>query len=92
VEQQGMSIEAGLELGHPADEHDAAAPAEPASTLRDRLVAIGRSWSVRTLAVLIGIVLWYWAARVHLDFYIRFDNIPSPVTVGAALWKHLHEG
>jgi NitT/TauT family transport system permease protein len=87
-----MSVEAGLGRGH-AGEHDAAAasPAHAASVLRDRLLALAQSWSIRALAVLIGLVLWYWAARVHLDFYIRFENIPSPVTVGAALWKHLHE-
>ncbi len=85
-----MAIEAGLDLND-AGEHEAPATAHPASTLGDRLLAAGKSWGVRTLAVLVGITLWYWAARVHLDFYIRFDNIPSPVTVGAALWKHLHE-
>jgi NitT/TauT family transport system permease protein len=87
-----MSMDAGLELGH-ADDHDTlvVTPGHAASTLRDRLLTAGTSWGVRTLAVLIGLVLWYWAARVHLDFYIRFDNIPSPVTVAEAWWKHFHE-
>jgi NitT/TauT family transport system permease protein len=78
-------------LGH----DDAAASAlpmvRPGSTLRERLLASGRSWAVRTIAVVIGVALWYWAARVHLDFYVRFDNIPSPITVGEAFWRHLHE-
>jgi NitT/TauT family transport system permease protein len=83
----GMAVE----LGH--DDHAAStlAPAQSASALRDRLLATGRSWAVRTIAVAIGVALWYWAARVHLDFYIRFDNIPSPVAVGEAFWRHLHE-
>jgi NitT/TauT family transport system permease protein len=85
-----MSAEADIDHGH-VDEHDAAAAAHRTTMLHDKLVATGRSWGVRILAVLIGLALWYWAARVRLDFYIRFDNIPSPVAVGAAFWQHLHE-
>jgi NitT/TauT family transport system permease protein len=93
-----MTIEVGrgsglvVDLG-PAEEHGAAlpAPAENASLLRERLLAAARSWGVRVLAVLAGIALWYWAVRIHLDFYIRFDNVPSPVAVGEAFWRHLHE-
>ncbi|HTQ32598.1 MAG TPA: ABC transporter permease [Stellaceae bacterium] len=86
-----MTVEAGIELGH-ADDHDVVvvAPAAVAS-MRERLLAAGTSWAVRTLAVLIGLVLWYWAARVKFDFYISFVNIPSPITVAQAFWKHLHE-
>ena len=63
-----MSVEAGLDLGHV---DDGPVPASPlAGTLRDKLIATGQSWGVRSLAVLIGLVLWYWAARIHLNFYI----------------------
>ena len=93
-----MSVEAdregGLAAGSDhADDHDLLPPrpAQNGAALRDRVLAMGQSWSVRVLAVLIGIALWYWATRVHLDFYIRFANMPSPVAVGAAFWQHLHE-
>jgi NitT/TauT family transport system permease protein len=86
-----MSVEAGIDPGR-ADDHDTvAAPARAASARRDRLVMAAKSWCVRMLAILVGIALWYWAARVHLQFYIRFDNIPSPVAVAEAFWQHLHE-
>ncbi|HTQ32716.1 MAG TPA: ABC transporter permease [Stellaceae bacterium] len=87
-----MTVEAGIDLGH-ADDHDAIvmAPAAAASSLRERLLAAGVSWAVRVVAVLMGLVLWYWAARVKFDFYISFVNIPSPVAVAQAFWKHLHE-
>jgi len=93
-----VSIEAdregGLAVGSDhADDHDLfpPRPTQNAAAMRDRVLAMGQSWSVRALAVLIGIALWYWATRVHLDFYIRFTNVPSPVAVGAAFWQHLHE-
>ncbi len=86
-----MSVEANLDLGD-VDEHELPAGSPHlVADLRDKLMATGRSWGVRVFAVLIGLGLWYWAARVHLDFYIRFDNVPSPVIVGEAFWRHLHE-
>jgi sulfonate transport system permease protein len=79
------------ELDH-ADGHETVPSApDTLSALRERLVATARSWAVRTLAVLIGIALWYWVTRVHLVFYINFTNVPSPVAVGESFWRHLHE-
>jgi NitT/TauT family transport system permease protein len=82
-----MSVEADVDLGHV----DAPAPSPLAAPFLERFAAAGRSWAVRLFAVLIGLALWYWAARTHVDFYIRFDNVPSPIAVGGALWQHLHE-
>jgi NitT/TauT family transport system permease protein len=87
-----MAIEADIDSVGDIDTHaDAGPPAPPASALRDRLLKSARSWAIRAVAILIGLVLWYIAARTRLDFYIRFDNIPSPITVAAAFWQHLHE-
>lgn len=92
-----MSVEANrdgrLGAAFEAAAHDDVGPAAGryASTLVERLAAAALSWAIRALAVAIGIAAWYWAARVHLDFYIRFANIPSPVAVGEAFWRHLHE-
>jgi NitT/TauT family transport system permease protein len=61
------------------------------STSAERLLALLRGWTIRGLAVTAGLGLWYWASRVHLDLYVRFANVPSPLVVGAALWRHLHE-
>jgi NitT/TauT family transport system permease protein len=82
-------LAAGFEGAAAHDE--APALIRPGSALGERLAAAARSWAIRALAVALGIAAWYWAVRVHLDFYIRFDNIPSPVAVGAAFWRHLHE-
>jgi NitT/TauT family transport system permease protein len=48
-----------------------------------------RLWLPRVLTLAIGIVLWHLATRYRLDAYIRFENVPSPAQVGAALWRHL---
>ncbi|HZB94272.1 MAG TPA: ABC transporter permease [Stellaceae bacterium] len=61
------------------------------SPARDRALALARSWSLRGAALLAGLALWYWAAKVHLDFYFRFDNVPTPLAVAEALWRHAHE-
>ncbi len=74
----------------PTHEHDNAAPASGPS-FREMALTLVRSWLVRTAAILVGLVFWYWAAKVHLDFYIRFDNVPTPLAVAEALWHHAHE-
>jgi NitT/TauT family transport system permease protein len=61
------------------------------TSLRDKMLALARSWLWRAGSILVGLALWYWAARVHLDFYIRFDNVPTPLSVAEALWRHAHE-
>src|SRR5487761_883068 len=74
----------------PAHEHDSVAPASGPS-FRETALALARSWLVRTIAILLGLAFWYWAAKVHLDFYIRFDNVPTPLAVAEAFWRHAHE-
>jgi NitT/TauT family transport system permease protein len=56
-----------------------------------RLSALVRGWTIGGLSVAVGLGLWYWASRTHLDLYVSFANVPSPLVVGAALWRHLHE-
>jgi NitT/TauT family transport system permease protein len=75
---------------HAPDESDATTPAAKTPS-SDKILALARSWSLRAGALLAGLVLWYWAARVHLDFYVRFENVPTPLAVADALWRHAHE-
>jgi sulfonate transport system permease protein len=49
------------------------------------------SWTVRVLSLVVGILLWQLACTYKFDLFIRFDNVPSPPVVLAALIKHLHE-
>jgi NitT/TauT family transport system permease protein len=50
-----------------------------------------RSWTVRTLALAAGLVIWQLACAYRLNFFVRFDNVPAPLVVLAALIKHAHE-
>jgi NitT/TauT family transport system permease protein len=59
---------------------------------RERLQAAAKSGGLSIASVLVGLVLWHWATEVKLDWYIRFDNVPSPLKVGRAFWAHLSEG
>ncbi|MGX1500134.1 NitT/TauT family transport system permease protein [Labrenzia sp. MBR-25] len=45
--------------------------------------------SVVSLAT--GILLWHFATAYKVDFYINFENIPSPEKVFTAFWTHLGE-
>jgi sulfonate transport system permease protein len=71
-------------------ESDDAAPVSDAG-LREAAFRLARSWILRIVAILAGVLFWYWAARVHLNLYIRFENVPTPLAVVGALWRHLHE-
>jgi NitT/TauT family transport system permease protein len=91
-----MTVEAHTDLPKAdhaeADAHDIAdASARRGDAFSDRALKAARSWTIRVLAIAVGIVLWYVAAKTHLDFYIRFENIPSPIAVAAAFWQHVHE-
>src|SRR5713101_4958046 len=74
-----------------ADQHDSAAPAAQGLSAAEIAAGYAKSWGLRLFAILAGVALWHWAVAAHLDFYIRFDNVPSPQAVGTAFWRHLHE-
>ena len=78
----------------PASVPAAATDNEPDSgraEMRARLKASAERWTVRAVALLAGIALWYYASATGLDFYVRFDNVPGPFRVGAALLQHLQQ-
>lgn len=58
---------------------------------RELLEAAAKGWGLSIASVTFGVVLWYWATKTSFDWYVRFDNVPSPLKVGEALWGHLRE-
>jgi NitT/TauT family transport system permease protein len=79
---------------HEAGLHDDGAlpaPGTDRAPRREVLQAALRSWSLRIGSVVVGLLLWHWATKISLHWYVRFDNVPSPLAVGAAFWRHLAE-
>lgn len=71
-----------------------AAPQEPQAPEPSRLASIFTVDRMRTVlmaivSLAIGVALWDWATAVNLDFYINFENVPSPRKVFDAFVGHL---
>jgi NitT/TauT family transport system permease protein len=49
------------------------------------------AWTIRIVSLGFGVLLWYLATRVHLKWFIDFENVPSPQAVAGALFMHLHQ-
>ena len=45
--------------------------------------------SLSMLSLALGILLWHMATAYKVDFYINFQNVPSPGKVFSAFWTHL---
>jgi NitT/TauT family transport system permease protein len=72
--------------------HDEAQPHDLGRASRRELIAAAaKSWGLSIASVAVGLVLWYWATKISFDWYVRFDNVPSPLKVGEAFWSHLRE-
>jgi NitT/TauT family transport system permease protein len=84
----------GPDVAHDETHHGEGPLPPPAGqeSRRERLQAAARSGGLSIASVLVGLVLWHWATEAKLDWYIRFDNVPSPLKVGQAFWAHLSEG
>lgn len=44
---------------------------------------------VGTLSVFMGILAWHFATLFNLNYFINFENIPSPMKVGSAFLVHV---
>ena len=47
------------------------------------------SFIIGALSLSLGIVFWYLATEHNVNLFINFENVPSPVKVGAAFLMHL---
>lgn len=71
---------------------DAAQPAmgpAPNWTLPRLSRAQWQSIGIVALSLSIGVVLWWIATEINLDFYINFSNVPSPLKVFTAFIAHI---
>lgn len=74
----------------------AAAPspsAEPDSPAANRpwrrMPAMTGRYLVRVAALLMALVIWHFAASSGFNFFINFENVPTPLLVGEALVSQL---
>ena len=64
---------------------DASGGFRPPTLSRAQLGSIG----IVILSLSIGVLLWHIATAINLDFYINFQNVPSPWKVFAAFFGHI---
>ena len=48
-----------------------------------------RSGLTAVFSLLIGLILWFWASESNFNYFINFENVPSPVKVFSAFIAHL---
>ncbi|MAO56085.1 MAG: ABC transporter permease [Rhodospirillaceae bacterium] len=51
--------------------------------------AFAKSWSIRLTALAVGVLIWQWATAINFNYFINFENIPSPVKVWTAFVAHV---
>lgn len=63
-------------------------PASPPLTTR-RLPPMAGRYLVRVLALCAAVLIWHLATATGFDFYVSFENVPTPLTVGQTLLVQL---
>ncbi|MFT6909280.1 MAG: NitT/TauT family transport system permease protein [Oleiphilaceae bacterium] len=48
-----------------------------------------KAFIIGSFSVILGLVLWHLATKYNFNFYINFENIPSPLAVGTAFVAQL---
>lgn len=48
-----------------------------------------KSVLIVALSLTIGVLLWHFVTEINLDFYINFENVPSPWRVFTAFFGHI---
>ncbi|MEL6644191.1 MAG: ABC transporter permease [Pseudomonadota bacterium] len=89
VKQRVMSAEAAPDSG-PASAASSGnvAPKTGGPTIRitrQHLTSTG----IVALSLTLGVILWHIATAVNLNFYINFENVPSPLRVFSAFVAHI---
>ncbi len=54
-------------------------------------IGLLRCWGVRLLSLIAGVLLWHLACKYNFKFFIKFENVPPPLTVFDAFVGHLHD-
>lgn len=71
-----------------------AAPATTQEPLAARFISAvksdrSRAILVGTASVILGVVLWHMATLYNVNYFVNFENIPSPAKVASAFFTHV---
>lgn len=74
-----------------ASVNDCVFPAKPRRSVSLPYEFRSAAWSVLIAAssLIAGLLFWHLATLTSLNFYVRFDNVPTPLQVATALWHEL---
>ena len=67
----------------------AAAAPQAAPARKRRLPTMAGRYLVRVAALVSAVLLWHLAASSGFNFFVNFENVPTPLVVGAALGEQL---
>lgn len=86
--QVGQTVELSSDKQGVSDARSAELKSTP--SLLERLSALQlQSFFVGALSLLVGIFIWHLATKYNFNYFINFENVPSPVKVGGSFITHL---
>ncbi|MDG1485914.1 MAG: ABC transporter permease [Porticoccaceae bacterium] len=86
--QAGAAVEAPA-AAHEKDEHRPVT-AQSAPSVAQRLASLQlESVFVGALSLALGIFIWHLATQYNFNYFINFENVPSPSKVGGSFVTHL---
>lgn len=68
---------------------EASAPAPQSSLLSRITPEHWKNVGIVALSLTIGVALWHLVTAINLDFYVNFENVPSPLRVFTAFIAHV---
>jgi NitT/TauT family transport system permease protein len=54
------------------------------------VVPFVKSWSIRLIALAFGVLVWHVATETKFNYFINFENVPSPAKVWTAFVAHVY--
>lgn len=90
---EARSVSRRAQVGVPENDARPKAKAPRSSRLRAAYAGSAASWAGRlllsALSIAAGLLFWHLAVAAKLDLYVRFENIPAPLSVLDAFVQHL---
>lgn len=91
VKQADEPVESSDEQGDAATQapEAKAASARSSISLPRPSFATVKAWLIGTVSLILGVWFWHLATTYNFNYFINFENVPSPGKVGASFVMHL---